>query len=117
MPKRFSCGNGLLRTAVFVSFLLAFFGSFIAAETVSSNGNKAAAPVVASAAATAFSCLFDLDVSADRELALEDLDPIETFRIDTEKGTLRLDHVAMRAKTASNTSGNTSLNNFPPLLE
>jgi len=119
MPRPFSFGNGLLRSAVLVAVSLGFVGPLNArGGTTSSPQHIKNSPLtILSDAVTSVSGALEFSVPDDTEFAVEDQDPIETFRVRTDGGPLRLDRIRIGARIRSQLTNNTIPTVSSPLLE
>ena len=146
MPLQFSFGSGLLRTLVSVGFLgclvaeqtrsaeAATSGSPIVTSAAGLGvcwtpsgfgGRQFANPNYSACKVDSFGFnrsdsvltgLVETSASDDFEVAVEDQDSIEIFRVDVEKRTFGIDRVATGPEIVPTVAGNTRPNISPPLL-
>jgi hypothetical protein len=120
MPRRFPVGNGLLRTIVPAAFFLTFLGCLAAVQTAiaaQQTGKSSAFSISNAVAETGLSCVTGTHFASETDLALDDQDPIETFRLDSDEGGLRTDRVTLGPKNPSQHTCCPSVDLSSPLLE
>jgi hypothetical protein len=124
---QFSFGNGLLRAAVSLGFLLGFLGCLVAQETLYSQAatSQPPNPVLAGSTYQGDALRFngsdsmltnqvEIGLPDDFGVALED--SVEMLRVDIQQCTFGIDQVVIGPKVASKAARIARPNISPPLL-